>query len=153
MNKRQLGTALMTLGSPAMLGAVGLMSVFTADGDPKNLFWSVPLTIVSLPLLPIYMQGEKLLSECDQEDFLARTDTLPRVTELPSDYTSIEEFEGKFYLEPTSSVYDEGPFYSMGEARTFLINMGYREAVYMKSIEYDNAWEKYPFQTYWIKKQ
>lgn len=152
MNKRTLGNALTVLGSPAMLGAVGLMSVFTADGNPANLLWAAPLVIISLPLLPVYMQGEKILRACNRQDFILRTQSLARVTELPHDHTSIEKFEGKFYLQPTSAVYDEGPFDSLAEARTFLDNMGYREVVYMKSIEFDHAWEQYPLDTYWIKK-
>lgn len=153
MNKRQLGNALLSLGSPVMLGTLGIMSSFSADGDPKNLFWAVPLTLLTLPLAPIYMQGSKLISECDQKDFIIRTRDLPRMTHLPLGYVSIDEFEGKFYLSPLPLLDDEGPFASMGEARSFLDNLGYREVVYMKSIEAEHPWEKYPFETYWIKKQ
>lgn len=152
MNKRQLGNALLSLGSPVMLGTLGIMSSFSADGDPKNLFWAVPLTVITLPLLPFYMEGEKLLGECDHEDFMARTTHLPKITHFPNDeYLYIEEFENKFYVAPLPYLEDEGPFDSLAEARTFLENLGYQEVVYIKSLGADFPWEKFPLQTYWIK--
>jgi hypothetical protein len=151
MNKRALGNALSAIGSPAMLGVFGVMGAFTGGGNPKQLLWAVPLAVVSFPVLPFYLHGEKILNECNHEDFIEMIGHLPRIAHLPNDHLSIEEFEGEFFIDPLYYTEGEEKFTSLADARKFIESLGYQEVVYTKSLSAEHAWEKYPLQTYWIK--
>jgi hypothetical protein len=150
MNKRTLGNALTTLGSPAMLGWMGTFNCFTADGNLKDLLWAVPLTLITLPLLPVWLKGEKILTECNEEDFKKRTAHLPKVHNLSiADNVHIEESEGKFFIWPfyIQDGEDGEPFDSEEETRTFLKNLGYIEVVD------PNNYQGYLCGTLWIKQK
>lgn len=142
MLKRTFGNILTTLGAPAGIGVWVSMGSVSLGGNPLHLLWSVPLSIVSLPLLPLYLEGEKLLSQCDVEDFQEQTKHLPRVAD-PQDALYIEPTDdGKFLIGP---LYDEDPFNSMMDARSFLQALGYQEV-----IDSDNP-HPHLWGTIWVK--
>ena len=143
MNKRTLGELLTTIGFPAFAGIFGTYSSISGSGNPLNLLWTVPLAIVSLPLLPLMIKGENILLACDKEDFDKRTANLPKVW-LPKDYASIDaatEFGSTQYF--VSPFFDEEPFATKEEAEKFLESLGYQEVV---ALNYE-----YHLDTYWIK--
>jgi hypothetical protein len=154
MDDRKLGLIYSAIGSPAALGVVGTLGVFTASGTPRTLLWSVPLTIVTLPLLPFWLLGEKMINEVENEEFELRVAELPHLDgPLPEDFTYIEAFrdeneeKDRFYVNPFYYMGNEDaeePFDSEEEARLFLQSLGYHEVVFNSQGNRS---------TYWIKRE
>jgi hypothetical protein len=114
-----LGNVLMTIGSPAMLSSLAVMNC-----RPKDIMWLLPLAIISFPLFPAYLLGEKINK---QESNNKKLDI--------SSHAFIEHYKNKYYINPFYYSENEGPFDKLDDAKVFLQNLGYREIQ----------------NTYWIK--
>ncbi len=141
MDKRTQGNILCAIGAPAALGWVGFMGVFSGGGgNPIHLLWSVPLCVATLPVLPALLKGERILAECDKEDFRKATANLPHV-KLPKEYCWLDWSEdGTTYIGPS---YEE-EFANQAAARVWLLAHGYEEVV---ATDFDSL------GTYWIRKE
>lgn len=94
--------------------------------------------LVSLPVLPCLLKGERLLAECDQEEFTIMNRDLPHVL-LPDEYCWLDiAQDGTTYVGPQ---YDE--YADEANARSWLINNGYREVVALDfPTSLDTKWVK-----------
>jgi hypothetical protein len=129
-----------------MLGVAGTLNAFTSKGKLIDLVWTLPLTVVSLPLLPFYLEGEKFLLEANRKDFQTRTQYLPQVNGV-KDFARIEEYQDKFFVYPFHIEEGEEPFNSMEDAKLFLHNLGYQEVV-----DFDKS-TQFSLETLWIKRE
>jgi len=141
--KRFFGEVFSVLGSPPVTGALGIYSclVYRSKDKLATLFWSVPLTLTTLPLFPFYLLGEEIIKKEDQKEFDARTKSLERVT-LPQEYAYITPADGLFLVEPFYMEGEEDPFDSEADARLFLQCLHYKEVL-------SNDTER--LITFWIK--
>jgi hypothetical protein len=146
-NRRTIGNALATLGSPASLTWAYILS--TVDDPDLSWLWAVPLAIATLPLLPLAFRGESILSACDREDFHQKTKHLPHVYlpygTHPQAWAYIENGEHQDFLVQPFYYQDEAePFDNLAEARQFLQEHGYEEVV---ALDHPDA-----LDTYWVIK-
>jgi len=142
MNKRFFGELLSSFGKPPVIGALGCYGFFmTEDTNASTLLWALPLTLATLPLLPLYILGEGILEEENKKEFETRTKNLSRVT-LPKNYAYITKVNGAFFVEPFYTDGEEDPFETEADARLFLQCLHYKEVL-------SNDTER--FETFWIK--
>lgn len=142
MDKRAQGELLTTIGLPATVGWFGVMGVFSGGGgNPLHLLWAVPLCVVTLPTLPLLLRGEKILRECDMEDFQKQTHDLPHI-KLPEDSAWLDMAEdGTTFIGPSY----ENEFANETLARMWLHSNGYQEVV---ALDYPNS-----TGTWWVKQE
>lgn len=142
--KRFLGDALRIVGTPSAFGLMGCVSGLSSeDGNLRisDLLWAVPLSLTTLPLLPLYFLGDKLVKEVEEEEFFLRTKDLPTVV-LPEHYLWITNVESEWRVEPFFMDGEEDAFESETEARLFVETLQYKE-VLSKDCQ--------DRQTFWIK--
>ena len=148
--RRKLGEALKLLGLPSTLACMAALESISRPSDNLlRCLWSVPLAILSAPLLPLSFRGESLVYQCDKEDFLARTQALPHVylsKQTHADAAYIEQTENGDYLaQPFYDHYEAESFETEADARDFLENeLNLQEVVL---LDYPEA-----IETYWIRK-
>lgn len=138
MNKQKkfFGQALTLLGTPPVVGLVTCIGTSGLDW-----LWAAPLTLTTLPLLPFYYLGHNIIKEVETEEFLKRTQGLPRVS-LPTNFAHIEESENGWLVHPFDYEDNEEPFDTEGEARLFLQCLHYHEVL---SVDTERP------ITFWIK--
>jgi hypothetical protein len=143
-SKRLLGDALRIVGTPSAFGLMGFVSGLSSeDGNLRigNLLWAVPLSLTTLPLLPLYFLGDKLLKQVEEEEFSQRTKGLLTI-DLPEHYLWITNVENEWRVEPFFMNGEEDAFESEVEARLFVETLQYKE-VLSKDCQ--------SRQTFWIK--
>jgi len=140
MIKRMVANILCWFGKPAKFAiAHAINTEFKLTNT--NLWWSAPMSLMTFPLLPLALGGDKLLNEVDKKEFLERTRHLPKVY-LPKDFLYIESSEDGWLVQPFYDDGEEEPFESEFDARLFLKNLHYHEVI---SKDTDR------FLTFWIK--
>ncbi len=128
MNKKFFGRALTTIGSPAAYSLMVCFSSAQTTDYKANLIWAIPLSIITLPLLPAYLIGDKLLKKVEMETFNALTKHLAKV-KLPKDYAYIVKVDDHWLIEPFHMEGEEEEFDSEAEARLFLQCLHYHEVI------------------------
>lgn len=114
-------------------------------GNPLHLLWAIPVGLVTLPLLPIGTYGDKIIRECELDDFKKATSHL-RCVSLPNEYSYIDNDRGD---QPNAwycivNHYDDfHEFSSMEECRNWFLLNGFEEVV---ALDYPAS-----LTTYWIK--
>jgi hypothetical protein len=136
MDKLGEARRLCLIGSPAAIGWYGVMGVFSGGGgNPLHLLWAVPLCVVSLPVLPILLKGERLLRECQEEEFQKETAGLPHIV-LPKDARWLDVAEdGTTYIGPEYEEYTDE-----ANARAWLQANGYQEVVASEHKNSTSTW-------------
>jgi hypothetical protein len=128
MIKQILGQTLSFLGKPALY-AISSLTDSISKGQTNNLWWSIPISLCSLPLLPFALKGQSLIKEHLDDTFVERTKHLPRIS-LPTQYAYIEEHPTKGILvQPFHYDQEEEPFATIEEARSFLKALNYSECL------------------------
>ena len=140
--KRFFGNTFAMLGAPAIFGlTASFLAVGGRDGEPWHLLWTVPLSVVALPLLPFWLLGDKIIRDVNEEEFHIRTKDLEKIS-LPKDYLYIVQLDGKWMVEPLCLEDEEAPFDSEDDARLFMKCLHYKEVLSIDSGR---------LQTFWIK--
>ena len=141
MSKRLLGKVLRAIGTPSVFGMTSFFHSIAYDEKFSNLIWAAPLTVATLPLLPLFILGDKLSQQLDVKDFLKRTKDLPR-EHLPIDYLYLVQDDKEWKIEPLHMDGEEEAFPSEADARYFLYTLNYREVL---SKDTDRL------MTFWVK--
>jgi hypothetical protein len=144
--KRSIAEGCLTVGTIPMICILQFTPY--GGGNPLHCLWALPIGLITLPLLPLGMWGDRVIREYELADFAKETAHLPHV-KLPEHYAYIDNDK----MEKVKSWYaiidytDEG-FYecsSEEDAKTWLISKGYEEVV---ALDFPTA-----IGTYWIKKE
>lgn len=134
--KRWFADALTFVGAPPALAILGFYS------EPGNWLWAIPIFLLTFPLLPIYMVGERIHNELDERDFKERTKDLS-IVEWSDELieTSISDGEGDKITVSINSFEEIEEFDTKYEAELYLKALGYVEVKIKDNYT----------QTYWIK--
>jgi hypothetical protein len=139
--KRLLGETLRMAGAPQSYGLMQCFCALTYDKQIWRLLWAVPLTVTTLPLLPLWLIGDGMVKEVEEEEFSQRTKDLPTIA-LPEHYLWIIKVDNEWRIEPFYMDDEEDAFESEAEARLFVETLQYHE-VLSKDCQ--------GYQTFWIK--
>lgn len=148
MSKRTIGDICCLIGAAPAYGIMALVPSGSSSFHPAHLCWLIPTTIVTLPLLPFYFLGEKMIAECDKADFNQTTDNLPKV-HLPKEYIAIEYSDPSkvwcvtWWGSDKTTTFLEGDYPSIEEATSAVKAHGFHEVV---SLDHEYYWG-----TFWIK--
>jgi len=151
MNKRKVGELLCNIADISVLSLLSCTPYGAAGNNPLHLLWAAPLALITSPLIPVCLYGEKLLNESYKEEFLKKSEVLPKIDISNMKYAYIayhshDQFDNeKYYI--SKNYYNElesEPIYSLQEAREWLIYDNFVEVV---ATNYPDV-----FDTYWIKK-
>ncbi len=140
-SKRLLGETLRLAGAPQSYGLMQCFSALTYDKQIWRLLWAVPLTVTTLPLLPLWIIGDGLVKQVEEEEFSQRTKDLPTIT-LPEHYLWIVKVDDEWRVEPFFMDGEEDAFESETEARLFVETLQYHEVLSKDCQDH---------QTFWIK--
>lgn len=146
--KKTIGTILTYIGGVSPISIISCTPHGIADKNLLHLLWAVPTAIITLPLLPVYLLGEKMLGEVEREEFINKTWNLPRVKDLGENFSYIEPLDddgAEWIVNPQYYMGsgEDGIFSSYKEAEDFLIAQGFSEVVHEGYTE--------SYSTYWIK--
>lgn len=139
--KRGIGKVISWIGLPAEFS---LMLIYG--------FWplGIPLTLLTLPLLPFYFLGGYITDLSDQEDFVKANSHLPlsncsldeALFIWPSALT--DQSGHRNYNVRDNTLYGCYTFHDVNEATEWLINNDYNEVILLKHVNM--------LHTFWIRK-
>ena len=135
-NKLLLGKTLQMMGIPATYPWLCCLS-----GQMKHLVWTVPVGVMTLPLLPLWLIGDNLVKEVEEEEFSQRTKDFPTV-DLPEHYLWIVKINDEWRVEPFCMDGEEDAFESETEARLFVETLQYKEVISKDCQDHRTFWIK-----------
>lgn len=146
--KKTIGTALTFIGGISPFSIISCTPHGIVDKNPLHLLWALPTAIITLPLLPIYLLGEKMLREVQREEFINKTWMLPSVKDLGKNFSYIESLaddDTGWIINPQyyMGTGEDGIYSSYEEAEEYLLEQGFSEVVHEGYTE--------AYSTYWIK--
>lgn len=139
MSKKFLGKFLTFVGAPSVFAGTRCLTGLVRS--PIELAWALPLTLLTIPLMPFALAGSKIIDQCLLNEFKERAANLPRIS-LPEDYFCIEKRKGKWLVQPLYNDGEEGSFATEAEAIGFLEALEFHEVL---SVDTDRL------ITYWVK--